>query len=149
MAMNKITVFDALFPQDLLVIAKKIIKMKNGYDGKIPKILENNTFVRFNKTNIYYNQAKSILLYYKKSAGSQSKRLQIFNDLIAYNKLFPSSELIFGYLQNVSGNGVTSSATDENETITWKTKDIKIMCGERLLRFLLGEAYDTIIENSR
>src|SRR6266853_5374846 len=102
MTMNKITVFDALFPQDLLVIAKKIIKMKNGYDGKIPKILEDNTFVRFNKTNIYYNQVKSILLYYKKSAGSQSKRLQIFNDLISYNKLFPTSgefpsrELIFG-----------------------------------------------------
>src|SRR6266853_2540350 len=118
--MNKITVFDALFPQDLLAIAKKIIKMKNGYDGKIPKILEDSDFIRFNKTNIYYNQAKSILLYYKKSAGSQSKRLQIFSDLISYNKLFSTSELIFGYLQNVSGNG----ATDENETITWVNKDI-------------------------
>ena len=38
------TVFDNLFPQELLSISQNILKIKNKYDNSIPKILTTNGY---------------------------------------------------------------------------------------------------------
>src|SRR6266849_7834997 len=131
------TVFDYLFPQELLSISQNILKMKNKYDNSIPKLLTTNGYLKYSNS-IYYNPIKKIILYYKKS-NIKSNRQQAFQELINFNNIFGGNQLIYGYMNK-------SVITTDN--VVLNNNNISIMSGETLLKYLLDN-YDIIIINIR
>ena len=138
--MSQSSPFDKLFPQDLLEIAKTILKLKRSYDNSVPKLLTANGYFKQGK-NIYVHHFKNIILFYSKSDCKKS-RPEVFNELLRIGELWqnryqaptPHFQLIYGTLSGVTENPVVLY----NEVIN-------IMSGESLLRFLFDGNYEPII----
>src|SRR3977135_460999 len=93
--------FDKLFPQDLLTIAKTILKLKRSYDNCVPKLLCNEGYFKYSK-DVYINNYKNIILFYKRG-DCKRKRQDAFNELIRISGFYTNisqtpPELIYGYL---------------------------------------------------
>ena len=101
------TLFDLLFPQELLSIAQNIIKMKRKYDNSVPKLLLDNGYLKYSANSLgsvaptnqlYINPIKNIILYYTK-ADVKNKRQNIFIKLINLNNMYGGNyQLIYRYL---------------------------------------------------
>ena len=133
------TIFDALFPNELLEISKKIICIKNSYDNSIPKLTVNNGFHKFNDGKTFFNPVRKILIYYKKS-DNKKKRGLVFQQLMKFNKDLETfqPELIYGFLAN---------SKNESSNIILENYNIKIMSGETFMKYILGVSYEDYISN--
>ena|SRR5277367_2246312 len=137
------TLFDLLFPQELLCIAQNIIKMKRKYDNSIPKLLLDNGYLKCTK-QLYINPIKNIILYYTKTDVKNNNRQNVFNELIHLNNMYSIGcnqqyQLIYGYLNTKINENNADSIVLHNVTIN-------IMSGELLLRHVLDN-YNNIIFN--
>src|SRR3977135_2288565 len=117
--------FDKLFPQDLLTIAKTILKLKHSYDNSIPKLLNDNGYFKQSKC-VYFNNFKNIILFYKKG-NRKNKRQEVFDEILRVNGLWQNNpnppQLIYGHL-------ASSIEEAPEQSIVLYNAVIKIMSGE-------------------
>ena len=133
-----ITVFDELFPQDVLDLEKKISNMRSKHNKSIPKLLLERGFLLDRSSKMYLNPSRNILLSYQISdIKNQVKRQDIFDKLTNLNVTYPYYEFIYGFLRPLK-NGVP------DDSIIMNNVRIRLLSGEYLLKYLF-EDYNQIL----
>ncbi len=135
--MTNESVFYSLFPQGIIESSRKIICLKNKLDNSIPSLLFTNGFSKmYNEQKVYFNDAKSLILFYGKlESKSKKKRHEVLSKCVDLKTNYPNHTVIIGYL-------IGTDTVNEAEVIL-NNMTFKIMVGETLLKFLLP--YDNIL----
>ena len=152
------SIINNLFPENSFEASMKLINTKKSIENSIPKYLEQYGFVKLKTTkgledrvrsekgNTYFiNFMRNIFLCYRKkdftnTEKSKEKKQKVISDLCELIKNNPNYQLIYGYLIGTTELGI--DIVSNNNIIT-------VLSGEYMLRHLLQESYDLVIENMK
>ena len=143
------TFINNLFPENSFDATIKLINTKKAIENSIPKYLEQYGFVKIKseKGNIYFiNYMRNIFVCYRKkdfsnTEKSKEKKQKVINDLCELINNNPNYKLIYGYLISSSELGT--------ETLIVNNSTIIVLSGEYMLRQLLQESFELVIENMK
>src|SRR5271167_1567379 len=141
-----------LFPENSFEASMKLINTKKNIENSIPKYLEQYGFIKIKSDSgntFFINYMRNIFLCYRKkdftnTEKSKEKKQKVINELCELKKNNPNYQLIYGYLINDTGDSElgTSTIVVNNNTIT-------VLSGEYMLKNLLQESFELVIENMK
>ena len=141
-----------LFPENSFEASMKLINTKKNIENSIPKYLEQYGFIKIKSDSgntFFINYMRNIFLCYRKkdftnTGKSKEKKQKVINELCELIKNNPNYQLIYGYLINDTGDSElgTSTIVVNNNTIT-------VLSGEYMLKNLLQESFELVIENMK
>lgn len=146
------TFINNLFPENSFEASMKLINTKKNIENNIPKYLEQYGFIKIKieKGNYYFiNYMRNIFLCYRKkdftnTEKSKEKKQKVINELCELIKNNSNYQLIYGYLINDTKDSElgTSTIVVNNNTIT-------VLSGEYMLKNLLQDNFELVIENMK
>ena len=113
--------------QDVIGSIDDVINLKRGHISKLDILSHKYKFVMELKNS--HNTCNS------------SSRTSIYNNLIEFKKEHNDYEIIFAYI-----NCNTSKNTGKNEIISYKSYNIRILSGNKLLAYLFGNKSENVLE---
>ena len=136
-----------LFPENSFEASIKLINMKKAIENSIPNYLLQYGFIKIksDKGSYHYiNYIRNIFVCYRKKDFANSekgkiKKQQVIIDLCEMSKNNINYQLIYG----------TLFSECSTETLVVNNNTINIISGEELLKYLLQESFELVIENMK
>src|SRR5271156_4228054 len=143
------TFINNLFPENSFEASMKLINTKKNIENNIPKYLEQYGFIKIKieKGNYYFiNYMRNIFLCYRKkdftnTEKSKEKKQKVISELCELKKNNPNYQLIYGFI-------IVNTDNIDNEIVV-NNNTILVLSGEYMLKNLLQESFELVIENMK